>query len=222
MRKYLSLFLLPLAVALSCAVPGEAAAANDTPTSKRASQAAKPAKGAKSAHRTKNSSGTQGQNAGTHATPGSGRSAKSRVKSRPGSTATRKDKSSGRAAEKPTPPDRGAANVVPLATPAGDYAVPVKPLRPPKPVVNRMYAIDGDTFFHNGKKIRVRGVDTPEVGQPNSELTKQRLQQLLDSGEVTIEPTATDDLGRTVATVRVNGRDVAEQLRAEGPEKPQQ
>lgn len=79
-----------------------------------------------------------------------------------------------------------------------------------KPLPQRMYAADGDTFYFNGRKYRVEGVPAPMAKQ---EFTKQRLQQLLDSGEVSIEPRAIDDAGLTTAVIRVAGRDVADALK---------
>lgn len=75
---------------------------------------------------------------------------------------------------------------------------------------------DGDTFYANGQKYRVRGIDTPELGQPKSEAAKQRLGQLLSSGQITTVPRAVDKYGRTVADVYVNGRNVADVMKAEG------
>jgi hypothetical protein len=73
-----------------------------------------------------------------------------------------------------------------------------------------MYAFEGDSFYLNGRKYRVDGVSPPLAKQ---EITKQRLQQLLDSGEVSIEPKGMDEAGVTTAVIRVAGRDVAETLR---------
>ncbi len=80
--------------------------------------------------------------------------------------------------------------------------------------MNRMYALDGDTFYHNGKKVRVRGLEAAH----DSDLAKQRLQRALDSGEVAIEPISTRESGEIEAAVRVNGQDLAEMLRVEMPE----
>lgn len=80
-------------------------------------------------------------------------------------------------------------------------------------------AVDGDTFHANGQKYRVRGIDTPERGQPRAEAAKQRLSQLLSSGNVTVVPRAADKYGRTVADVYVNGRNVADVMKAEGLKK---
>ena len=126
------------------------------------------------------------------------------------------------AAARPDPQAKGAAggDADPSTTAPRYNSVPAASPRPAKPIANRTYAIGGDSFFHNGKKIRVSGIDTPEWGQANSDLAKQRLQTLLDSGQVTVEPVATDDSGYTVGVVRVNGRDVADQLRAQALENP--
>lgn len=84
----------------------------------------------------------------------------------------------------------------------------------------RFRAVDGDTFRAGGARYRLQGVDTPERGQPKYAEAKRRLQELLESGQVSIERKARDVYGRTVAVVRVDGVDVAQTLRAEGFEKP--
>ena len=78
---------------------------------------------------------------------------------------------------------------------------------------------DGDTFYVGPQTIRLRGIDTPELGQPKSRAATRRLEELLRAGPVTIVPRAEDVYGRTVAEVYVGGRDVAEVLRREGFEK---
>ncbi len=87
-------------------------------------------------------------------------------------------------------------------------------------VAPRLRAVDGDTFRSGGVRYRLQGIDTPERGQPKYAEAKLRLQELLDSGKVTIERKARDVYGRTVAVVRVDGVDVAQTLKAEGFEKP--
>lgn len=77
----------------------------------------------------------------------------------------------------------------------------------------RAYAMDGATFYQGGRKIRVQGLDIREPGM-TSEHATQRLQRALDSGSVSVEPVEVDGSGHTVAVVRVNGRNVAETVRA--------
>jgi len=79
---------------------------------------------------------------------------------------------------------------------------------------------DGDTFYAGADTIRLRGIDAPELGQPNSVAATRRLRQLLASGPVKIVPRAEDVYGRTVADVYVGGRNVADVLRREGFQKP--
>ncbi len=98
------------------------------------------------------------------------------------------------------------ASVMPAPAPAAAVPAPA----PRKPLLQRMYAAEGDLFYFNGRKYRVEGVPAPLAKQ---EITKQRLQQLLDSGEVSIEPRTLDDNGLTTAVIRVAGRDVAEALK---------
>ena len=75
---------------------------------------------------------------------------------------------------------------------------------------------DGDTFYVGPEAIRLRGIDTPELGQPRAYDATRRLIQLLHAGPVTIVRRAEDIYGRVVADVYVGGRNVADVLRAEG------
>ena len=79
---------------------------------------------------------------------------------------------------------------------------------------------DGDTFYVGPETIRLRGIDTPELGQPRSRLATDRLTALLREGPVTIVPRVEDVYGRTVADVYVNGHDIAYIMRKEGFAKP--
>ena len=107
---------------------------------------------------------------------------------------------------------RGARRAPPPPMVQGEGAA--TPLRAdpaaPKNIPARAYAADGQSFYFNGEKIRVRGA--PIVGPEGSELAKQRLQKALDAGEVTLAEKAVDGGGNTIAIVRVNGRDVADLL----------
>lgn len=89
---------------------------------------------------------------------------------------------------------------VPLA------AVPV--FRPPKAPAQRHYAVDGTTFYADGVRVRAAGIDSLEMAGASG-IAKQRLQQLLDSGRVSIEPLGNEG-GDTVARVKIDGRDLSE------------
>ncbi|HEV8540123.1 MAG TPA: thermonuclease family protein [Nitrospiraceae bacterium] len=76
--------------------------------------------------------------------------------------------------------------------------------------------IDGDTFAYGAERIRIRGIDTPEVSETGGFDASQRLDLLLREGPVMIIPQALDKYGRTLADVFVNDRNVAEVLKDEG------
>jgi len=85
---------------------------------------------------------------------------------------------------------------------------------------SKIKVIDGDTFYYNGNKYRISGIDTPEKGQYNYDLAKIRLETLLKYGNVEMEEVAKDKYGRSVVKVRVNGEDVSDILKREGLQKP--
>ena len=85
---------------------------------------------------------------------------------------------------------------------------------------SKIKVIDGDTFYYNGKKYRISGIDTPEKGQYNYEQAKIRLETLLKYGNVEIKEVAKDKYGRSVVKLRVNGEDVSDILKREGLQKP--
>lgn len=75
----------------------------------------------------------------------------------------------------------------------------------------RAYAMDGATFYQGGKRIRVKGIDA-RARDVSTEHAKQRLQRLLDSGRLQVEPVAADPAGNMLSVVKVNGRDVADMV----------
>lgn len=72
--------------------------------------------------------------------------------------------------------------------------------------------VDGDTLEVGGERIRVNAIDAPESSLPTGQLAKNRLAQLLNSGEIGIHREGKDPYGRTVATVTVNGEDIGPAL----------
>lgn len=88
------------------------------------------------------------------------------------------------------------------------------------PASQPIHTIDGDTLRMGSERIRLRGIDTPELNEPGGQAARQRLEQLLQEGPIRIVPHGQDIYGRTVADVFVNGRNVAETLKVEGFAKP--
>lgn len=85
--------------------------------------------------------------------------------------------------------------------------------------------VDGDTFYMNGEKVRIAGVDAPETHPPRckyearvGEQATRMLHALLNSGTVTmtsIEPDR-DVYGRFLRKVQVDGADVGETMVSAG------
>jgi micrococcal nuclease len=85
--------------------------------------------------------------------------------------------------------------------------------------------VDGDTFWMDGRKIRIADIDTPETHPPRcaeeAELGKRathRLQQLLNAGPLELQSIDrdTDKYGRQLRIVMRNGQSLGDTLVAEG------
>ncbi|WP_346894020.1 thermonuclease family protein [uncultured Roseibium sp.] len=81
--------------------------------------------------------------------------------------------------------------------------------------------VDGDTLWLNGEKIRLEAFDTPEpqtnICGGSSEVAlahkaSSRLLELLNNNDWTIERGGVDKFDRTLATIRVDGRDLGDIL----------
>lgn len=84
--------------------------------------------------------------------------------------------------------------------------------------------IDGDTLRCGSERVRIVAIDTPELNgrcpyeRTRAVLARERLRELLASGRVVLERDGRDRdrFGRLLRRVRVNGRDVGDQLVSEG------
>lgn len=85
--------------------------------------------------------------------------------------------------------------------------------------------VDGDTIWLRGEKIRIADIDTPETLEPQcaserqlGDRATQRLHQILESGPVTLETIDrdSDQYGRLLRIVKVDGRSVGNTLVGEG------
>ena len=85
-----------------------------------------------------------------------------------------------------------------------------------------MFPIDGDTLRIGTDRVRLRGIDTPELDEPGGQAAKKRLEELLRTGPVHIEVHGRDVHDRLVADVFVNGQNVAAIMTLEGYVKPRQ
>ncbi len=85
--------------------------------------------------------------------------------------------------------------------------------------------VDGDTIWLEGHKIRIADIDAPETHDPRCQSEKElgdratlRLQQLLNGGNITLQPIDRDKdvYGRELRLVLVDGRSVGDTLVSEG------
>ena len=84
--------------------------------------------------------------------------------------------------------------------------------------------VDGDTFSLYGEKIRIVGIDTPEIGETNclaEKLLGLRAKKYLEDTlyshtELHLNRVDEDKYGRTLAHVWVDGVDIAAALIREG------
>lgn len=87
-------------------------------------------------------------------------------------------------------------------------------------------AVDGDSLRLRADRIRLRGIDAPELDQicwdkagqewPCGRAAHRRLDVLLTQGTADCQPFGEDKYGRTLATCAVGGRDLGATLVAEG------
>ena len=74
---------------------------------------------------------------------------------------------------------------------------------------------DGDTITVRTDetiKIRLYGIDAPELKQLFGQASKQALSGLVFGKKVTVKPDKKDRYGRTIARVEIDGRDVSVQM----------
>src|SRR5262245_22032735 len=79
--------------------------------------------------------------------------------------------------------------------------------------------VDGNTIRLGAERIRILGIDTPELGAARctaerraAEVAKRRLTEIISGQELEIVRNGKDRYGRTLAWIRVRGADVGEML----------
>lgn len=86
--------------------------------------------------------------------------------------------------------------------------------------------VDGDTFWRNGRKIRIADIDTPEVFSPGCPAEYElgvrathRLRDLLNEGPFELQSLPdrdTDKFGRQLRVIIRDGRSIGDRLVSEG------
>jgi micrococcal nuclease len=94
-----------------------------------------------------------------------------------------------------------------------------KSTSPPDATVETV--IDGDTVkLTNGERIRLLGVDAPEIDRCYGKESQQALEKMVLNQKVTITETKPDNYGRTMGLVYLNGTLINTWMVAEGFAKP--
>jgi endonuclease YncB( thermonuclease family) len=79
----------------------------------------------------------------------------------------------------------------------------------------RLHVVDGDTFDLDGERIRVWGIQAPEMRDPGGKAAKAGLQRILVA-PVSCERKYLDPFERTVAQCFSGGKDIAAELVRQG------
>jgi micrococcal nuclease len=86
--------------------------------------------------------------------------------------------------------------------------------------ITKLKVIDGDTVETTGEKrarIRIFGIDAPEIGQRGGQAARKRLLDILNNAKVRVEATGARSYGRIVARIRhLDGRDIAAMMVSSG------
>ena len=98
--------------------------------------------------------------------------------------------------------------------------------RPPPPVSGLARASDGDSFRLGNDRIRLLGLDAPELAQdctaesgqtwPCGRAARARMAELLAAGPADCRPEEIDQYGRLLATCSIHGHDLGATMVAEG------
>ena len=116
-----------------------------------------------------------------------------------------------------SPPTRPSSSRSETMRPPAARASAAPPRSPlPEVIEGPAYVVDGDSLVIRKTRIRLFGVDAPELGHPHGRNAKWALHALCKGHRVQAEVVARDAHGRTVARCRLpDGRDLsAEMVRA--------
>jgi endonuclease YncB( thermonuclease family) len=84
------------------------------------------------------------------------------------------------------------------------------------PFTGKAWVVDGDTLQVKQTRIRLFGMDAPEMSQSGGTRAKSHMIRLAGGKQVRVEPITTDCYGRTVARVRLGEIDLSERMVRDG------
>jgi endonuclease YncB( thermonuclease family) len=97
--------------------------------------------------------------------------------------------------------------------------------RPERDIAGAARVVDGDTLELRGEKLRLQGIDAPEMAQtceasgrpvPCGKLAAAHLDELIGSRPLDCAIEGKDRYGRGLARCRADGRDIAEAMTRDG------
>lgn len=74
-----------------------------------------------------------------------------------------------------------------------------------RPLTGHAHVIDGDTIVVAGIKVRLAGIDAPELDRPWGQKSKWTMVDIVKGKKVTVHPTGESSYDRIVAICYVNG-----------------
>ena len=81
------------------------------------------------------------------------------------------------------------------------------------PIVGGCWVIDGDTIHIGSNKIRLQGINAPELEEPYGKQAKWALHKLVKGQTITAQPNGEESYGRIVAKCYLeDGRDLAAEM----------
>ena len=88
--------------------------------------------------------------------------------------------------------------------------------RLPLPFTGRVFVIDGDTVHVRRSRVRLHGIDAPELTQLGGWKARSHMIGIAGGREVAVEPVDIDRYGRIVARVRLGRADLSERMVRDG------
>lgn len=106
---------------------------------------------------------------------------------------------------------------------AADFPLPAKAAPSDAPSIQgAARVLDGDTIDLAGTRVRLEGIDAPEIGQtcvrhgggswPCGTAAAEALKRLIGGAQVTCSPQGLDTYGRVLGICRIGGRDIGDEM----------
>jgi endonuclease YncB( thermonuclease family) len=87
---------------------------------------------------------------------------------------------------------------------------------PPKPFRGKVFVLDGDTIVVRRQRVRLHGIDAPELTQAGGFRARSHLIRMAGGREGEVLPVGVDRYGRVVAKVRLGTIDISDRMARDG------